>query len=60
LLIGQNLTEIFGLYEYPGDDFKGTCEITIGLANINLKPKDIRQSSAELVSITNFVPDTVS
>ncbi|KAF2240344.1 hypothetical protein BU26DRAFT_498111 [Trematosphaeria pertusa] len=34
------LRQLFGLREYPGDDFEGTCEITEGLANINLKPKD--------------------
>jgi hypothetical protein len=60
LLDGQNLAGMFGLCEYPGDDFEGTCEITMGSANINLKPKDVRQSSTELASTTNFVSDTVS
>ncbi|KAF2844423.1 hypothetical protein T440DRAFT_327514 [Plenodomus tracheiphilus IPT5] len=40
LLDEKNLTKMFGLCEYPGDDFEGTCEITMGSANINLKPKD--------------------
>jgi len=43
-----------------GDDFEGTCEITMGSANINLKPKDVRQSSTELASTTNFVSDIIS
>jgi hypothetical protein len=41
LLNRQNLTRMFSLCKYLGDNFKGTCEITIGLANINLKPKDV-------------------
>lgn len=45
LLDGRDLRDVFGLCEYPGDDFEGTCEITIGSANINLKPKDVRQST---------------
>jgi hypothetical protein len=56
LLDGQNLVGMFGLCEYPGDDFEGTCEITMGSANINLKPKDVRQSSTELASTTNLSP----
>jgi hypothetical protein len=42
LLDEKNLTEMFGLCEYPGDDFEGTCEITVGSVNINLKPRDVR------------------
>lgn len=41
LLDQEGLTSLFGLCEYPGDDFEGTCEITNGHANINLKPKDV-------------------
>jgi len=40
LLDEHNLAGTFGLIAYPGDDFEGTCEITMGSANINLKPKD--------------------
>ncbi|KAF1972834.1 hypothetical protein BU23DRAFT_589810 [Bimuria novae-zelandiae CBS 107.79] len=40
LLDEKNLSEVFGLCEYLGDDFEGICEITISSANINLKPKD--------------------
>jgi hypothetical protein len=43
-------------FEYPGDDFEGTCEITMFSANINLKPKDVRQSSTELAPTTNLSP----
>jgi hypothetical protein len=42
LLNRQNLAKVFGLYKYLRDDFKGTCKITIGLANINLKPNNVR------------------
>lgn len=45
LLDENNVMEMFGLCEYPGDDFEGTCEITMGSANINLKPKDVCQPS---------------
>jgi hypothetical protein len=44
LLNRQNLAEVFNLYEYPGDDFESIYKITISLVNINLKPKDVRQS----------------
>jgi hypothetical protein len=40
LLDEKNVAGMFGLCEYPGDDFEGTCEITMFSANINLKPKD--------------------
>lgn len=36
-----NLSHLFGLARYPGDDFAGSCEITEGTANINLKPEDV-------------------
>ena len=52
----KNVAGMFGLCEYPGDDFEGTCEITMFSANINLKPKDVRQSSTELASTTNLSP----
>ena len=54
LLDEKNVAGMFGLCEYPGDDFEGTCEITMFSANINLKPKDVRQSSTELASATNL------
>jgi hypothetical protein len=58
LLDEKNLAGMFGLCEYPGDDFEGTCEITMGSANINLKPKDVRPSSTEYYLLT--LSDTVS
>jgi len=56
LLDGQNLTEMFGLCEYPGDDFEGTCEITMGSANINLKPKDYPEGLKETDTAWFFSP----
>jgi hypothetical protein len=52
LLDGMNLTSTFGLCEYPGDEFGGTCEITIGKTNINLMPKDVRQLTTQCLSLT--------
>ncbi|KAL5351012.1 hypothetical protein ACLOAV_004586 [Pseudogymnoascus australis] len=40
LLDENNVAGVFGLCEYPGDDFEGTCEISTASANINLTPKD--------------------
>lgn len=37
-----NMVNVLGLARYPGDDFQGSCEITHGRANINLKPEDVR------------------
>jgi len=31
---------IFGLCSYPGDDFEGRVETTVGRANVNLKPSE--------------------
>lgn len=42
VLEDHNLTKLFGLCAYPGDNFEGTCEITVGSVNINLKPQDVR------------------
>ncbi|KAI0435568.1 hypothetical protein F4803DRAFT_309024 [Xylaria telfairii] len=36
----RGLTKIVGLARYPGDDFQGSCEITLGRSNVNLKPED--------------------
>lgn len=36
-----NMVGVLGLARYPGDDFQGSCEITHGRANINLKPEDV-------------------
>jgi hypothetical protein len=55
LLEEQNLRDVFGLCAYPGDDFEGTCEITIGSANINLKPKDVSHTFMELNQATKFL-----
>lgn len=49
-----NLAVQFGLVEYPGDDCEGSCEITMGPANINLKPKDVRQPRSQFSSLTNL------
>lgn len=54
LLNKKNFAEMFGLCEYLGDDFEGTCKITMGSANINLKPKDVRQPSTKVASLTNL------
>lgn len=56
LLQKKNLTKLFGLCIYPGDDFKGTCEITMNRANINLQPDDVSCVSTELASFTNVSP----
>ncbi|EFE37717.1 hypothetical protein TRV_07632, partial [Trichophyton verrucosum HKI 0517] len=40
LLQQHGASDLFGLCLYPGDDFEGSCEITVGRANINLKPAD--------------------
>jgi hypothetical protein len=40
LLDKHDLTGVLGLARYPGDDFQGSCEITHGRANINLRPED--------------------
>ncbi|PQE25768.1 phosphotransferase enzyme family domain-containing protein [Rutstroemia sp. NJR-2017a BBW] len=41
-LLKQHHAEgVFGLCQYPGDDFQGRVEITEGRANINLKPQDV-------------------
>lgn len=56
LLDARNILRTFGLCVYPGDDFEGRCEITMGSANINLIPKDVSQSSTELASTTKFSP----
>ncbi|KAH7308330.1 hypothetical protein BKA65DRAFT_531010 [Rhexocercosporidium sp. MPI-PUGE-AT-0058] len=42
LLNKKNVAGMFDLCEYPGDDFEGTYKITMFLANINLKPKDVQ------------------
>jgi hypothetical protein len=52
LLDEKNLAGLFGLCDYPGDDFEGRCEITMGSVNINLKPKDVRHPSTEHHSLT--------
>ncbi|EEQ29479.1 conserved hypothetical protein [Microsporum canis CBS 113480] len=41
----HDASDLFGLCLYPGDDFEGSCEITVGRANINLKPADVRTPS---------------
>ncbi|KAI0528351.1 hypothetical protein GGR58DRAFT_519114 [Xylaria digitata] len=48
LLDQYEVTDLFGLAQYPGDDFNGTCEITVGNTNINLKPADYPE---DLVSV---------
>ncbi|KAK5738258.1 hypothetical protein LTR17_006135 [Elasticomyces elasticus] len=35
------LLHLFGVARYPGDEFPGSCEITQGMTNINLQPKDM-------------------
>lgn len=45
LLESYGLTSVLGLSRYPGDDFEGSCEITHGRANINLKPKDVSEAA---------------
>ena len=37
----QGTPGLFALCEYPGDDFEGSCEITQGRCNINLRPRDV-------------------
>lgn len=44
LLQDIRASDVFGLCDYPGDGFRGSCEITVGRANINLKPADVRSS----------------
>ena len=54
LLDKHNLTDVFGLARYPGDDFQGTCEITIGNVNINLQPDDVGPSANPRASPLTF------
>lgn len=56
LLEEKGLMEVFGLCQYPGDDFDGTCEITKDKANINLQPADVSQSSPVLIPSPNLSP----
>jgi hypothetical protein len=58
LLEENGLVEMFGLCVYPGDDFEGSREITMGSVNINPKPNDVRQPSIECMLLTDC--DTVS
>jgi hypothetical protein len=39
-----NAQHVFGICQYPGDDFQGTCEITKDKANTNLDPNDVCKS----------------
>ncbi|KAM5477015.1 hypothetical protein MauCBS54593_000286 [Microsporum audouinii] len=50
LLQQHDASDIFGLCLYPGDDFEGSCEITVGRANINLKPADVRAQALQYPS----------
>ncbi|KAI0147290.1 hypothetical protein GGR57DRAFT_505752 [Xylariaceae sp. FL1272] len=36
----RGLTNTVGLARYPGEDFQGSCEFTMGRSNVNLKPAD--------------------
>ncbi|KAI0187152.1 hypothetical protein F4808DRAFT_447019 [Astrocystis sublimbata] len=36
----RDLTKLVGLARYPGDEFQGSCEFSMGRSNINLKPED--------------------
>ncbi|ELR01863.1 hypothetical protein VC83_06313 [Pseudogymnoascus destructans] len=40
VLVGVGAQNIFGLCSYPGDDFEGRVETTIGRANVNLKTSE--------------------
>ncbi|KAF3481525.1 uncharacterized protein GIQ15_04284 [Arthroderma uncinatum] len=53
LLQHHDASDLFGLCLYPGDDFEGSCEITVGRANINLKPADY-PSDLQVVDTTWF------
>ena len=56
LLDQMNLAEQLGLVEYAGDDYEGSCEITMGSVNVDLKPKDVRQPLSQSPSLTNLSP----
>lgn len=43
-LVKEHNISVFGLVEYPGDDFETTCEITQGRTNINLLHADVRSA----------------
>ena len=36
--------DIFGLCSYPGDEYPGRVEITVGRTNVNLTPMEVRKS----------------
>jgi len=48
---------LFGLCQYPGDDFKGRVEITEGRANINLHPDDAPKHLASREAAWYFSPN---
>ncbi|KAF2741719.1 hypothetical protein M011DRAFT_454412 [Sporormia fimetaria CBS 119925] len=54
LLSQRGLDKKFGLARYPGDNFGGSCEITEGNANINLKPEDYPPDLVHIPTIWFF------
>lgn len=47
LIVASGVDGLYGLVRYPGDDFPGRVEMTVGRANVNLTPaqvSDARQS----------------
>lgn len=56
LLEQLKLTVKLGLVEYPGDDYEGSCEITMGQSNINLKPGDFPDGLVQTDTAWFFSP----
>jgi hypothetical protein len=44
LILFLGVNGIYGLVRYPGDDFPGRVEMTMGRANVNLTPTQVRET----------------
>jgi hypothetical protein len=55
---GYGVAGIYGLGRYPGDGYPGRVEMTVGRANVNLTPSQVRLmqiSHLKQIGSTNFV-----
>ncbi|KAJ4318010.1 hypothetical protein N0V84_007064 [Fusarium piperis] len=41
VFVDRGVGKTYGLVRYPGDDFPGRVEMTVGRANVNLTPKQV-------------------
>jgi hypothetical protein len=44
LILYLRVNGTYGLVRYPGDDFPGRVKMTIGRANVNLTPTQVRDT----------------